>query len=156
MRLTISSDHRGQELCRNLERHLSGDDRFDIEYVEWTSEDIDYPDVAALVASTVSNGTADFGILICGTGIGMCIVANKFPGVRAALCHSELAAEFSRRHNDANILCLSSDMHGERSCFRIVEKWLQTPFDGGRHERRLEKIKEIEHDRLAVPPCEAQ
>ena len=144
MRLIIGGDHRGRELCRKLERQLSGDNRFDVEHVEGTSEDVDYPDVAEWVASAISGGTADFGILVCGTGIGMCIVANKFPGVRAAPCHSELMAEMSRRHNDANILCLSSDLHGERSSFRIVEKWLQTPFDGGRHEQRLEKIREIE------------
>jgi ribose 5-phosphate isomerase B len=82
--------------------------------------------------------------LICGSGIGMCIVANKIPGVRAAPCHDDLTAEMSRRHNDLNVLCLSADMLGERLIDRLVEVWLTTPFEGGRHSKRIEKITEIE------------
>ena len=91
------------------------------------------PDMAAIVARKVSGGEADRGILICGTGLGMCIAANKFHGVRAAPCHDDLTAELSRRHNDLNVLCLSADLLGERLIDRMVEIWLTTPFEGGRH-----------------------
>ena len=148
MRLVIGGDHRGRELCRSLKQKLDNNVLLEVDYIERDGESLDYPDVAACVAFAVSNGTADFGVLICGTGIGMCIVANKFPGVRAAPCHSELVAEFSRRFTDANILCLPGDILGERSSLLIVEKWLQTPFDAGRHEKRLEKIREIERRRI--------
>lgn len=109
-------------------------------------ETVDYPDIASRVALEISLGNADYGILICGTGIGMCVVANKFPGVRAAPCHNEVVAELSRKHNDSNILCLAGDTLGERSSLSIVEKWLTTPFAGGRHQNRLEKIDQIEND----------
>jgi ribose 5-phosphate isomerase B len=107
-------------------------------------ESVDYPDFAARVADQVSRGQIDRGVLICGTGIGMCITANKFPRVRAATCHDELSAEASRRHNDANVLCLSGDLLGEQLAARIVETWLKTEFEGGRHLRRVEKIDAIE------------
>ena len=95
----------------------------------------------------VSSGEVDRGILLCGSGIGMCIAANKIPGVRAAPCHDDLSAEMSRRHNDLNVLCLSADMLGERLIDRLVEVWLNTPFEGGRHSRRIEKINELEQAR---------
>jgi ribose 5-phosphate isomerase B len=104
----------------------------------------DYPDVAADVARRVARQEADRGILIGGTGLGMCIVANKVPGVRAAPCHDYVTAELSRRHNDLNVLCLSADVLGERLVDRLVEIWLRTPFDGGRHARRNQKIAQLE------------
>ena len=106
----------------------------------------DYPDIAAEVARFVSTGKMNRGILICGTGIGMCITANKFAGVRAAPIIDELSAEFCRRHNDLNVLCISSDMLSEELILQIVQIWLITPFDGGRHERRINKIRSIEHE----------
>ena len=106
----------------------------------------DYPDIAAAVARSVSAGKVHRGILICGTGIGMCIAANKFAGVRAAPIIDELAAEFCRRHNDLNVLCLSNDMLSEETIYQIVQVWLITPFDGGRHEWRINKIRSIEHE----------
>jgi ribose 5-phosphate isomerase B len=105
---------------------------------------VDYPDVAADVARSVSTGEADRGILMCGTGIGMCIVANKFLGVRAAPVIDELSAEFCRRHNDLNVLCLGNDLLREEQIMQIIHIWLITPFDGGRHERRINKIRDIE------------
>lgn len=108
---------------------------------------VDYPDIAILVAGMVSRGEADRGILICGTGIGMCIAANKFPGVRAAPVIDELTAVVSRRHNDLNVLCLSGDMLSESMIDRLVKLWIETPFEGGRHIRRIEKIHEIEAER---------
>ena len=105
---------------------------------------VDYPDIAAQVARLVSTGEANRGILICGTGIGMCIAANKFSGVRAAPIIDELSAEFCRRHHDLNILCIANDMLVEEQIFQIVHVWLNTPFDSGRHERRLNKIQSVE------------
>ncbi len=105
---------------------------------------VDYPDVAAEVAGRVSRGDVQRGILICGTGLGMCIAANKFSGVRAAPCHDDITAELSRRHNDLNVLCLSGDMLGERLVDHLVEIWLKTEFEGRRHERRVQKIHEME------------
>lgn len=107
---------------------------------------VDYPDVAAAVAQAVSKGSAEKGILICGTGVGMGIAANKFRGVRAAVCYNEVAAELSRRHNDANVLCLSGEFLGVQAIESLVRVWLETPYDGGRHARRVEKIAKIEEE----------
>ncbi|HUT12508.1 MAG TPA: ribose 5-phosphate isomerase B [Thermoguttaceae bacterium] len=143
MRIAVGSDHRGVELRAKLVELLG---RLGQHVVDAGSyeEDDDYPDVAALVARKVSRGEVDRGILVCGTGLGMCIVANKIPGVRAAPCHDELTAELSRRHNDLNVLCLSGDTLNEKAADRLVEVWLATPFEGGRHARRLEKISALE------------
>ena len=102
------------------------------------------PTSAAVVGKKVSDGEVDRGILICGTGIGMAITANKFPGVRAAACTDEVTAEISRRHNDLNVLCLSADMLSPRIVERMVEIWIETEFEGGRHLRRVDKIQKIE------------
>ena len=115
------------------------------------NQSIDYPDIAAMVGNKVACGQADRGILICGTGIGMAITANKFPGVRAATCHDEVTAEMSRRHNDVNVLCLSGDMLGERRMDRMVDIWINTDFEGGRHARRVEKIRNLEQ---SPKPCD--
>lgn len=109
-------------------------------------ETLDYPDVAAAVAEAVASGKADKGILICGTGVGMCVAANKIRGVRAALCCNEVAAEFSRRHNDANVLCLSGEFVGVVENESLVRIWLTTPFDGDRHARRVDKISALEQE----------
>ena len=112
----------------------------------------DYPDVAWVVANAVASAQAERGVLICGTGIGMCIAANKLKGIRAALAQDELSAQLSRTHNDANVLCLSADLIGQTLMKRIVDVWFHTGFDGGRHERRLQKIVKIEngHDPSAA------
>jgi len=104
----------------------------------------DYPDAAYPACKAVTSGSSDVGILLCGTGIGMSITANKVRGIRAAVCHDELTAEMSRRHNNANILCLPADLLGEELTRRIVEVWLRTAFEGGRHDRRVRKISEYE------------
>jgi ribose 5-phosphate isomerase B len=108
------------------------------------SESLDYPDIAGDVSLAVSTGRADRGLLICGTGIGMAITANKLPGVRAAVCSDEATAEICRRHNDVNVLCLAGSPENPAQTERIVDVWLETPFDGGRHARRLEKIAALE------------
>lgn len=105
---------------------------------------VDYPDVAAAVAQAVSEGVVEKGVLICGTGIGMCITANKFRGVRAAVCYNEVAAELSRLHNDANILCISAEFLSISAIEALVRKWFATPFEGGRHIARLQKIADCE------------
>ena len=120
-----------------------------------TGESVDYPDFACKVAEEVAAGSADRGILICGTGMGMCIAANKFPGVRAVTCHDDFTAEISRRHNNANIMCLSADMLGDRLLTRIVEIWLVTEFEGGRHARRIDKISTLESGGCKEPTPES-
>ena len=107
---------------------------------------MDYPDAAREVGGLVAEGKADFGILLCGTGVGMCIAANKINGVRAAAVHDEITAELSRAHTDANILCLSADLLGQRLIEKIIEMFLKTPFEGGRHSRRVDKIRAIERE----------
>ncbi|WP_246146651.1 ribose 5-phosphate isomerase B [Rubripirellula lacrimiformis] len=114
---------------------------------------VDYPDIAMQVAAKVSAGQADRGILICGTGIGMSIAANKFDGVRAASCYDEVMVEISRRHNDVNILCLPGDMIGDRPIDDLVLMWLQTDFDGGRHAVRITKISELERRGTSPTPA---
>jgi ribose 5-phosphate isomerase B len=144
MKIAVGSDHRGFAVKENLVQLLK---RMGHEVIDCGTHDassVDYPDIAAVVAQQVSAAEVDRGILICGTGIGMCIAANKFPGVRAAPCHDDLSAEMSRRHNDLNLLCLSADMLGEKLIDRMVEIWLRTEFEGGRHARRVEKIGQLE------------
>ena len=109
------------------------------------NESVDYPDFALQVANAVGTGQVDRGILICGTGIGMCIAANKVPKVRAAPCHDSITAEMSRRHNDANVLCLSADLLGDELIDRMIRIWLSTEFEGGRHARRVDKITRYEN-----------
>ncbi len=147
MRIAIGCDHRGYGVKTKLMEAVArlGHEVFDAGTHD--TENCDYPDVAADVGRQVATGQMDRGILVCGSGIGMCIAANKIPGVRAAPCHDDLTAEMSRRHNDLNVLCLSADMLGERLIDRLVEVWLTTEFEGGRHQRRIEKIKELENAR---------
>lgn len=144
MRIAVGSDHRGHAIRSKVVELLQRLGHEVQDLGPTTSDPVDYPDFAALVAQRVSTGEVERGILICGTGLGMCIAANKFPGVRAAPCHDDLTAEMSRRHNDLNVLCLSADMLGERLIDRMIEIWLTTPFEGGRHARRVEKICALE------------
>jgi ribose 5-phosphate isomerase B len=144
MRIAVASDHRGFSVKSKILALLTEMQHAPLDYGPETSEMVDYPDYAAKVASAVSKGIVDRGILICGTGMGMCIVANKFPGVRATNCHDDLTAENSRLHNDANVLCLSADLLGERLVNRMIDIWLKTEFEGGRHAVRVEKISQFE------------
>lgn len=143
LRIVLGADHRGiaqaQRLCEHLER--AGHEAKILLPCEGPC---DYPDQAYVVGQAIRNGEADFGILICGTSIGMSIAANKIPGVRAAVVHDELTAGLSRAHNDANVLCLSGDLLGQHLIERITDTWLSTEFEGGRHERRTRKIAAIE------------
>lgn len=147
MKIAIGSDHRGVEAKRRLVASLQTQGHEVTDVGTHGHESVDYPDLAYEVAQRVSQATADRGILLCGTGIGMCITANKLRGVRAAPCHDSITAEMSRRHNDANILCMSADLLGEELIERMVRIFLETPFEGGRHARRVEKIGKIEEQR---------
>jgi len=144
MRIAIGSDHRGTEMRQAISQLLRRHGQEVIDVGTDNGMPVDYPDIAAAVAGRVSRGEVDRGILISGSGLGMSIAANKFPGVRAAPCHDDLTAEMSRRHNDLNVLCLASDILGERLVGRLVTIWLNTGFEGGRHARRVQKIAELE------------
>ncbi len=146
MRIAIGSDHRGFQLKMRLIEYLSQEGQEVLDLGTNAQECCDYPDFAKAVAECVSRGESDRGILICGTGIGMAIAANKVPGVRAAPVQDELSAEMSRRHNDLNVLCLSADMLGQKNIESMVNIWLKTEFEGGRHARRVSKIAEIEQN----------
>ncbi|HBT75810.1 MAG TPA: ribose 5-phosphate isomerase B [Planctomycetaceae bacterium] len=149
MKIALGSDHHGvlarKKLCEMIRG--MGHEVFDFGPSSPEDAPVDYPDIAAIVAEKVSSKEVERGILLCGTGIGMCIVANKFRGVRAAPVIDELTAEISRRHNDLNVLCLSGDVLTEAMIDRLVGLWIDTPFDGGRHERRIEKIHVLENER---------
>lgn len=155
MKIAIGTDHRGAETARSLVPYLQARGHEVVLVGEASGSNCDYPDNAFLVGRAVSGGQYDRGVLVCGSGIGMSIAANKVRGVRAALVQDELTAQLSRSHNDANVLCLSGDLLGQMLVRRIVDVWLGTPFEGGRHARRVSKIKAIEegHDpALSVPP----
>ncbi|MDW7645729.1 MAG: ribose 5-phosphate isomerase B [Desulfuromonadales bacterium] len=142
--LIIASDHGGLELKEALKNYLQ-DKQVDVRDLGTNgSESVDYPDFGEKVARSVSLGEADAGILICGTGIGMSIVANKFPGVRAALAHDEFTARMAKEHNNANILVLGGRIQTSDQGIEMVAAWLDSEFEGGRHQRRLDKIAELE------------
>ena len=144
--IAFGSDHGGLELKKFLLNDLRARNIAVRDYGTYGPESVDYPDYASAVARRVAAGEVDRGVLICTSGIGMSIVANKFPGVRAALVYDTDGARSSREHNDANVLVLSG-AKTERSLARqIVKTWLATPFSGGRHQRRVDKIVEVERD----------
>ena len=144
MKIALGSDHAGFELKEDLRAFLTERRVEVLDLGAFGEAPVDYPDVAVKVAETVSRGEAERGVLICGTGIGMSIVANRFAGVRAALCHDDYTARVSREHNNANILALGGRMIGKALAREILKVWLETEFQGGRHERRLNKITVLE------------
>lgn len=144
MRVSIGCDHRGVRIKAKLLTGLAAAGHEVIDNGTDDEKSVDYPDFAASVCRQVASGESERGILICGTGIGMAIAANKFKGVRAANCYDEVMAEMCRRHNNVNVLCLPGDLIGDRPIDDLVKIWLSTDFEAGRHERRLEKISAIE------------
>ena len=144
MRIAIGSDHRGVAARLRITGLLENMGHQVTDCGSHGEESVDYPDVAADVAGRVSQSLADSGILLCCTGVGMAIAANKIPGVRAATCHDEVTAEMSRRHNDLNVLCLSAEMIGPELQEKMLRTGLETPFEGGRHARRVAKIAALE------------
>ncbi len=144
--LVIGSDHAAYDLKEKIKAFLV-EQSMDVEDVGCFSENsVDYPDYGIKVASLVSSGKFSRGILLCGTGIGMSMVANKFSHVRAALCSDLFSAIMSRRHNDSNILVLGGRVIGDVLALEIVRVWLETPFEGGRHLRRLAKFDRLDTD----------
>jgi ribose 5-phosphate isomerase B len=147
MKIGIGCDHAGLELKNEIIKLLRSLDIDCIDYGTNTPESVDYPDFGEKVSEAVSSGKIGRGILICGSGIGMSIVANKFPKIRASLCNDLFTAQMSRRHNDANVLVIGGRIVGKDLAKEIVKTWVNTPFDGERHVNRLKKITLIE-DRL--------
>lgn len=141
-KIAIGSDHGGFKLKEEIIKYLRGKNLEFKDFGSFDEESCHYPDVAKKVATEVANGSFDKGILVCGTGIGVSIVANKVKGIRAALCSDTFSAKASRGHNDANILCLGQRVIGEGLALEIVEAWLQSEFEGGRHKIRVDKIED--------------
>lgn len=142
--IALGSDHAGFALKREVAAKLSALGRPFVDMGTDSEVSVDYPDYAALVADGVAAGKYQVGILVCGTGIGMSIAANKVPGIRAAVCDNELEAQLARAHNGANVLCLGGRILGSALAGAIVERFLATGFEGGRHQRRLDKIAALE------------
>ncbi|MBQ3428103.1 MAG: ribose 5-phosphate isomerase B [Clostridia bacterium] len=142
--LAIGSDHGGFELKEHIKKHLEENGIEYKDYGTYSEESVDYPDCAEPVCLAVLNGEAERGILICGTGIGISVSANKFDGIRAALCSDVYSATMAKEHNDANIICLGGRVTGRELAFMIVDSWYNADFLGGRHARRIEKIHALE------------
>jgi len=144
MKIVIASDHGGYLLKEHIKKYLE-DNKYDIkDFGTHSLESVDYPDFAQEVAEAVAQGQYDRGILICGTGLGISIAANKVRGIRAAVVSESFSAKMSRLHNNANILALGGRVVGPDLATEIVDVWINTPFEGGRHERRVNKISQIE------------
>lgn len=144
MKVGIGSDHRGLQQRVWAAGAIRNTGAEPVDFGTHSTESVDYPDIAVEVARAVASGTIQRGVLICGTGIGVSIAANKVAGVRAAVCHDLHTAEMSRRHNDANVLCLPGDALDQQQLEAIVKLWLETDFEGGRHARRVEKLRELD------------
>ena len=143
MQVAIGCDHRGLELKQFIIKLITEAKHSYEDFGGYTADPVDYPDIAKKVAEAVAKGYFEYGILICNTGIGMSIAANKVKGIRAALCHNAFSAQRARQHNDANILCLAGG-EGQERAPEILEAFLSTDFEGGRHQHRLDKIKAME------------
>jgi ribose 5-phosphate isomerase B len=151
MKLIIGSDHAGYELKQRLIQDLTASGERVEDYGTSTEESCDYPDIGLKVAESVVRDPETLGILICGTGIGMSITANKVPGIRAALAYNTYAAQYAREHNNANILVLPGRVFGKEMSMAMIRAWLGSRFAGDRHQRRLDKITEIEKKYMQPP-----
>ena len=154
--VALGADHAGFPLKQDLKKWLVTEGHTVLDAGTHSPESVDYPDFAASVARTVSAGEATCGILVCGTGIGMAIAANKVAGVRAAVCGDVETARLSRQHNDLNVLALAGRSTTMALAARIVHAWLDTPFEGGRHERRLAKVAGLEGPQEEVARASAR
>jgi len=143
VKLAIGADHAGYYLKEQIKEFLKSKNIDFKDYGTFKIESCDYPEYAYKVGQAVANGDADLGILICGTGIGMSITANKIKGIRAALVYDEQTAKLSRQHNDANVLCMGGRLTPEEEAKKIVDVWLNTSFEGGRHEKRIKLISQL-------------
>ncbi len=145
MDIVIGSDHSGWDLKEKIKKFLQKEGYNVIDFGTYSRESCDYPDYALLVGEAVAGGEYKKGLLLDGTGAGVCLTANKVKGIRAVTAYNTLTGAFASEHDDANILCLGGKMIGELVAYEIVKKWLDTPYGGGRHQRRLDKMKEIEN-----------
>jgi ribose 5-phosphate isomerase B len=143
--IAIGADHAGYSLKEDLKAWLVGGGHQVLDFGTHSLESVDYPDFAGPVADAVTSGAAARGVLVCGTGMGMAMAANKLDGVRAAVCLDPLMARMSREHNDANVLALGARLTEGRSAVEILQAWLETAFAGGRHVRRVDKLMALEH-----------
>jgi ribose 5-phosphate isomerase B len=144
VRIVLVSDHAGVETKAALAAHLRARGHEVLDLGTDSAGSVDYPDFAEKGGRAVASGRADRGVFLCGTGIGISIAANKVRGVRAALLYDENTAEMSRRHNDANVACFGARVHCADRIAALVDRWLATPFEGGRHQNRVDKIARIE------------
>jgi ribose 5-phosphate isomerase B len=144
MKIVVAADHGGFELKNIIKKYLVEHNYEVLDLGTNTSNSVDYPDYGIKAGEEVMKGNAEKGIVVCGSGIGICIAANKVKGIRAALCHSIEYAKLSRQHNNANILSLGGRFLDEEEAIKIVETWLTTEFEGDRHEKRINKITEYE------------
>ena len=144
MKIAIGADHGGVHLKEEIKNHLKARGIEVEDFGTFGTQSVDYPDIAQVVARNVVEKKSDFGILICGTGIGISIAANKIKGVRAALCANEYCGRLSRQHNDANILCLGERTMGVEVAKSVTDAFLSASFDGGRHQQRVDKIRGLE------------
>lgn len=144
MVIGIGCDHGGLRLKEEIKNFLASKELTFKDFGTYTTEAVDYPDISRQVAQAVADGECTRGIIICGTGIGVSIAANKVKGIRAALCHDVYSAQMSREHNDANVLTMGERVIGPGLALAIVDKWLNTEFAGGRHSRRVCKIADLE------------
>jgi ribose 5-phosphate isomerase B len=144
MRLALGCDHRGLDLKDKIIDYLKDKGHSAQDLGCYSTDSVDYPDYALAVAESVATGQSDYGILVCSSGIGMSITANKYKGIRAALCCGPELAIRARRHNDANVICLGADFIGSGEALQAVGNFISTEFEGGRHQRRLDKITKIE------------
>ena len=142
-KIALGADHAGFELKEQIAKYLKEKGYEVKDFGAYSTDSIDYPDPAYSTAKSVSEHSSDEGILICGTGIGMSMVANKLPGIRAALCNSVETAQLSKKHNNANLLCLGARVEHTDSVEKIVDEWLNAKFEEGRHERRVDKIHSL-------------
>jgi len=149
LKIAIGADHRGYQAKEKAKALLTSLGHEVMDFGTNSSTSCDYPDAAYPACQSVIAGHTESCILFCGTGLGMSISANKVRGIRAAVCHDEVTAEMSRRHNKANVLCLPADLIGDELTRRIIEVWLTARFEGGRHERRVQKIAEFEQQQAS-------
>jgi ribose 5-phosphate isomerase B len=152
MRISIASDHAGYELKEAVKRHLLDAGNEVVDFGTDSAESTDYPDYGAPAARAVSGGSVERGVLVCGSGQGMCMVGNKVLGVRAALAWDPEIARLSRQHNDSNVLCLPARFVDPAAALAIVDEWLATAFEGGRHSRRVDKIMLTEKEEQECQP----
>ena len=146
-KIAIGSDHTGFKIKKLIKEYLNKLGKTAVDVGTFSEDSCDYPDFAALVADKILSNEVDFGIMIDATGIPSAITANKFKGIRAATCYNEFSAWSARNHNDANMLVLGAKTLGEETIKSIIDKWLNTNFEGGRHQARLDKIKLIENNK---------